>query len=201
MRPSNTLERRNQIVDALIAVMAQHGYDGATTALVAQQAGLTQGLVHYHFKNKREILLAMLERVRQHQTERLARRLEEAGPSAWERLQTVLTIELGLGSDADPALLACWIMLGGEALRDETVREAYGAVLTDLATAARDIIQAGQASGELGGPAPEVVVGALMALIQGYFVVSATGRSLIPRGSAAQTSREMLRGLLQVPDP
>jgi len=59
-RPSNTDERRLQIMGALVKVMAKRGYDGASVADIARAARLTPGLVHYHFKNKQEILLAAL---------------------------------------------------------------------------------------------------------------------------------------------
>ena len=48
-RPRNTEERRRQIVDGLRLVMAENGYDGASVQAVAKAAGLTAGLVHYHF--------------------------------------------------------------------------------------------------------------------------------------------------------
>jgi len=62
-RPSNTDERRGQIVAALQAVMARAGYAGATIAAIARQAELAPGLVHYHFKDKRDHRLP-IERLR-----------------------------------------------------------------------------------------------------------------------------------------
>ena len=56
-RPSNTDARREQIVLGLQRVMAERGYEKATVSAIAQAAGLTPGLVHYHFKNKQEMLL------------------------------------------------------------------------------------------------------------------------------------------------
>ena len=57
-RASNTAERRQQIAQAFLKVMAHRGYDGTAIAEVARRAKLAPGLVHYHFKNKLEILLA-----------------------------------------------------------------------------------------------------------------------------------------------
>ena len=36
--------------------MAKRGYDGASVADIAKAARLTPGLVHYHFKNKQELI-------------------------------------------------------------------------------------------------------------------------------------------------
>ena len=62
-RPSNTDERRAQIADALKRVMARKGYDGATVNDIAAEADLTPGLVHYHFRNKLEILLTEIVKI------------------------------------------------------------------------------------------------------------------------------------------
>ena len=59
-RPRNTHTRRAEIVQGLAEVMAQRGYAGASVAAIAAQAGLSTGLVHYHFKHKRAILLALV---------------------------------------------------------------------------------------------------------------------------------------------
>ena len=56
-RPSNRAQRREEIANALMRIMAKKGYEGAALSDVAAEAGLTQGLIHYHFKDKMEILL------------------------------------------------------------------------------------------------------------------------------------------------
>lgn len=201
MRPSNTHTRRQQIVDALVVVMAQKGYDGASVADIAQQAHLTPGLLHYHFKSKREILLALLERMREQQNERWAEALNPLAGNPAEALVTFVEGMLGLGSQADASLLACWIMLSGEALRDEEVRVQYEALLQDLGARLEAIVSLGQQTGALRGPPAAEVVGGLLSVVQGYFVLAATARSLIPKGSAARTCREMLAGLLHTAFP
>ena len=60
-RPKNTAARRAQIVDGFLAVLAQRGYDGAAMTAVAEAAGLTAGLIHYHFHDKEAVLVAAVE--------------------------------------------------------------------------------------------------------------------------------------------
>lgn len=59
-RPTNTDARRAEIVEAMLRVMARRGYARASIAAIAEEAGLTAGLVHYHFRNKQAILLLSL---------------------------------------------------------------------------------------------------------------------------------------------
>jgi AcrR family transcriptional regulator len=48
--------RQRQIIDAAIAVVAREGYARASMARIAEQAGLSKGLLSYHFRNKEHLL-------------------------------------------------------------------------------------------------------------------------------------------------
>jgi TetR/AcrR family transcriptional regulator, transcriptional repressor of bet genes len=52
--------RREQILAAAYEVAAREGLDGTTIIQVAAAAGLSPGLVMFHFKSKRQLLLALL---------------------------------------------------------------------------------------------------------------------------------------------
>ena len=60
---ANTEHRRAAIVSAMLPVMAQHGYERATIQAIAREAGLTPGLIHYHFKSKQEILVSLVKAI------------------------------------------------------------------------------------------------------------------------------------------
>jgi AcrR family transcriptional regulator len=102
----------------------QARYDGASVADIAKAARLTPGLVHYHFKSKQEILLELLASlVARHDSGLEARLAAASDPVAG--VAAFMDFHLGLGADADPEALACWILLSGEALRDKSVRSAF----------------------------------------------------------------------------
>ncbi len=54
---------RDRILAAALDVFAHRGFDGATTAEIARQAGVTQPLVHYHFDTKDELWRAAVTSV------------------------------------------------------------------------------------------------------------------------------------------
>ncbi len=54
---------RGQIVDAAVSEFAEHGYEGAGTRAIAARAGVTQGLVTYHFESKNELWRAAADQV------------------------------------------------------------------------------------------------------------------------------------------
>jgi TetR/AcrR family transcriptional repressor of bet genes len=196
-RPSNTDERRAQITRGLIEVMSKRGYDGASIADIAKAARLTPGLVHYHFENKREILLAALHELVARHDANLAARLAPLSGDPIGEVGAFIDLHLALGSDADPEALACWILLSGEALREQTIRAEYEKALqTSTARLAR-VIEHGVEARVFQCDSIPAAASALVAVIQGYLVLAATARSLIPRGSAAASAKLMATGLLR----
>jgi TetR/AcrR family acrAB operon transcriptional repressor len=56
------LETRNQILDAAERVFAAQGVSQTSLADIANAAGVTRGAIYWHFKNKADVLTAMVER-------------------------------------------------------------------------------------------------------------------------------------------
>ncbi len=53
--------RRAQLTGAAYKVVAQKGYNDFTIKDIAEEAGLSTGLVHYYFKNKEDLLFKLLK--------------------------------------------------------------------------------------------------------------------------------------------
>ena len=56
-------ERRDQILDAANALFAERGYEEVTVEDIAKAAGVARGLVHHYFGGRKEVYLALLERL------------------------------------------------------------------------------------------------------------------------------------------
>jgi TetR/AcrR family transcriptional repressor of bet genes len=182
-RPSNTDARRAEIVEALRVVMARKGYDGASIGDIAMQAKLTPGLVHYHFKNKLEVLLALLDHLGRAHEAQLSAALAAAEKSTAHQVAAFVDFHLSV-RQADPETLACWVTLSGEALRDEKVRRRYRGIVARWVECLVSIV------------GDTAAACAVVSAIQGYFVLAAVDKTLIPRGTAAGSVRRMAEGLL-----
>src|SRR5438067_1787126 len=55
-RPVVRSQRRDQIVRAAVRLVRERGVQGFTTADVADEAGVSRGILHYHFDSKDEIV-------------------------------------------------------------------------------------------------------------------------------------------------
>jgi AcrR family transcriptional regulator len=53
-------ETRARLLDATIDCLVQHGYNGTTTARVAEMAGVTRGAQVHHFGSKDDLVIAAL---------------------------------------------------------------------------------------------------------------------------------------------
>jgi AcrR family transcriptional regulator len=89
------MSAREDILRAAERVFATYGYEGASMKRIADQAGVAQALLHYHFQNKDNLYAAIFERrssainVRR---EKLLEELLDAGPEP--SLEDVLKILL-----------------------------------------------------------------------------------------------------------
>lgn len=196
-RTPNTDARRAQIVDAFLTVMAERGYDGASTSLVAKTAGLNQGLMHYHFANKESVLLEALRTLALAHETRLDAAFDAAGPDPLQRVAAFITAHVGLGAHADPRALKCWVAMASEASRRPAVREVYEEAVGALTKRLQAILQTALDAQLIEHRHPQAAAIALFAAIQGYFDLAASVPERIPRGSAGPSIMAMATGLLQ----
>jgi TetR/AcrR family transcriptional repressor of bet genes len=195
-RPSNTEARRAQIVDAFMSVMARTGYEHATVAAIAREARLLPGLIHYHFENKHEILIALLEGLVERRNRRLAARLATAGTDPRARLFAFIDAHVALGSDADPRAVAAWVVVGAEAVRQPEVRALYRDALAAALDEVREIIHACLATEGRTTRHAGRISAAVISAIEGAYLLHASAPGLLPEGYAAPTLRRMVEGLL-----
>ena len=202
-RTSTSAPRRAQIVGALQSVMARHGYERATVQAIAAEAGLAPGLVHYHFKNKQEILVSLVATLAEVGQARFAHLVGDASaPEA--RLRAWIEARLGLGDGAAPEVVAAWVMIGAEAVRQPEVREAYGrAVAAELALLtgllADCLRERGRAEEDSSAEARRLAAGVL-ALMEGAYQLACAAGDVMPQGYAAEAAlRHAMLGIGDLP--
>jgi AcrR family transcriptional regulator len=61
-RDNKVEERRKQILDAALVMIAQKGYHGTTMDDIVKESKLSKGTLYWYFGSKKEIILALLER-------------------------------------------------------------------------------------------------------------------------------------------
>ncbi|MDX1693840.1 MAG: TetR family transcriptional regulator [Ketobacteraceae bacterium] len=61
--PEKGPDARDRILSAALSLFAMRGFEGVSTTQIAKVAGITQPLIHYHFKNKEALWKAAVTRL------------------------------------------------------------------------------------------------------------------------------------------
>lgn len=76
----STEVRREQIIQAVMEIMAIDGLEGVTAKRVADAVGLAPSALYRHYKGKHEIINAVLDMLGEYQRENVARAMAEDDP-------------------------------------------------------------------------------------------------------------------------
>ena len=106
--------RRRQLIDATIDVLAKRGFADLTLADVADQAGLSRGIVNFHFESKDKLLIETLRHMAETYHAHWQYALHKSGASVQEKLWAVVA------ADFDKAVcnrktIAAWSVMRAEA--------------------------------------------------------------------------------------
>jgi TetR/AcrR family transcriptional repressor of bet genes len=106
--------RRQQLIDATIATLARVGFSRTTLTEVAATAGLSHGLIIFHFETKEKLLTETLQFMAREYRDNWVRALDEADKSPAAQMDALIRADF---TDAicAPERLAAWSALWAEA--------------------------------------------------------------------------------------
>lgn len=157
--------RAQAIVEAARACIAEDGLSGATFERIAARAGVSHGLVHYHFRSKDTLLLAVCRETCRDQTAALAEALSGSHDRAGgaDRLRELLMQFL-----AAPAGFRLLSELWTLAARDPAIRTEVGRLYADQRSALADAIRTAASEGRTALRAePEAIATTILAVADG----------------------------------
>ena len=119
--------RRRQLIEATINSISQHGIGGTTMNTVTEFAGLSLGIVNFHFKSKQNLLEETLVFLAREHHDLWFKAYRDAGLSAAEKLLAIVDAHF------HPRIctrkkLSVWYAYFGEAGR----RKAYRALVDEI---------------------------------------------------------------------
>ncbi len=124
---------RQKLITATINSIAKRGFAETTLARISESAGLSRGIVNFHFRTKDALFLEALKFLSREYQQNRARAFDEAGPTPAEKLEAVLMVEF------EPPIsnrnhIATWFAFYGEAKS----RPTYMKACTEMDQAAFD---------------------------------------------------------------
>ncbi len=157
--------RRRQLIDATILSISRHGIGGTTMSTVTEIAGLSIGIVNFHFQSKQNLLeetLMFLAREHQDYWRRAHRQTEL---TARDKLSAIVEAHYSPAT-CTPEKLSVWFAFYGESGRRAVYRDlldAYDNERLDVSQAlCAEIIAEGDYDGD-----PALVAGTLESLFDG----------------------------------
>ncbi|MEZ5873237.1 MAG: TetR family transcriptional regulator C-terminal domain-containing protein [Nitratireductor sp.] len=136
--------RREQLIQATMESLAVRGYADTTLANVCDGAGLSRGIVNFHFQSKDNLLLETLRFMSDEYQANWKARLAAADTDTTSQILTLITADLDR-SICTPTKVAAWFALMAEAKSRPDYQKLcwerdskYRAVLTELCAKARE---------------------------------------------------------------
>ena len=120
---------RQRILAATAELVAEEGWSGFSTRDIAARAGVTQGVVSYHWRSKDDLVREAALAATSASLEPVAAALREA-PSAREAFERSLVVVEAIRHEPALTLLLFETML--HAGRDERLRDALAALIRDF---------------------------------------------------------------------
>lgn len=143
--------RRQQLIEATIDTLAARGYARTTLTEVAKQAGLSHGLVNFHFTTKEGLLDETLAFLAEEYRLNWTAALEGAGGDPADRLDAMLRADFN-PAICTPSRLSAWCSFWGEAQSRPMYQERCGSKDEDynrvLEGICADLLRAGRYSGD-----------------------------------------------------
>lgn len=189
-RKASKETRRQQLIEATIDSLARRGYSETTMADVADGAGLSRGIVNFHFESKEKLLVATLQYMADEYSQHWRIALQKAGDDPARQLRALVA------ADFDRAIcnkrkLAAWCAFWGEAKSRPTYQalcgardEAYQRVFIELCTALK---QDGGYDYD-----PQSTALALSAMLEGLWLRLMMGTEDVTREAALHAATEYL---------
>jgi TetR/AcrR family transcriptional repressor of bet genes len=182
--------RREQIVRATIHCLAHAGYAGLTMKGVAREAGLSQGILHYYFKDKRAILAAAALRVSADLDRRVAAEARGAR-GARARLRALVRACLEVAA-RDREFWTVFIELWGESLHDRTLAVVNARAYARSRRLIAAGIRKGVREGRLRRLAPDGAAAVVLAVLDGLALQHTFDRRALPRARAQKLCEDVL---------
>lgn len=161
--------RRQQLINATIDSIAKNGIGGTTMSTVTESAGLSIGIVNFHFKSKQNLLEETLLYLAKEHHEKWLTAFENAGLSASGKLMAIVDAHFH-PRICTPKKLAVWYAFFGEAGRRKVYRKLIEDIDRERYAIALDLCQQIEEEGAYRGLPPRQVANILEALYDGIWL-------------------------------
>jgi AcrR family transcriptional regulator len=157
-------ERRQEIVEAAVALADTVGLDRVTSRDVAAELGVASGLIHHYFPTVDDLVTAAFEQTAQTQHDEDERACRDLSPV--DALQALVLRALDMATPAARIWMSAWVAAPRRPELSERVEKRMRAGLDLLA----DLLRRGHHAGVFQVPEPAVSALRILVLLDGVLV-------------------------------
>ena len=159
--------QEGKILRATMECIVGLGIDRTTTHAIARKAHLKQGIIHYYFKSKDELLMRLLRMIFA-ESELIMTQIASSDASAREKVELILEAGRRFVVERHNVFIVYVAFWAHAMARGGRWKEAYKVLLDRLIGAIRVVIQSGERSGDFqkgtAGPAAALIVACVQGL-------------------------------------
>lgn len=201
------LLRREQIVQAAAAVIAEQGIQSLSLSEIEKKAGMSRGQLTYYFRTKEAILLAVFDHVLETMYQRLPRpegadpaECPFAGVSGWELVQGLLrTVLLEPPISAFGCLQYTFL---AQISHREDFRERLASLYEEWRSHMAQRLEEGQAAGQIQRPlSGRALASVIQALLHGLAMQALADPAAFDRQAVLELCLDMVGSYLGMPRP
>ncbi len=123
-RRESAAQRKETLILATLALIAQDGVRGATVRAIANRAEVSQGLIRHHFSSKEDLITAAYAHHMSHMTNLTTAPALTTGISAKARLEAFVATGL-VPPVVDPGMVSLWASFLNKLRVDAKMREIH----------------------------------------------------------------------------
>jgi AcrR family transcriptional regulator len=191
--------RREQILCAAERLLAQKGWSRTTFADICREAGISNGVLTYHFKDKDEILLAVLQKVSCEFQDKQYPVLEEQSHSLQDKLAQFVSDNL-LADEKQREFCLLSLHLLSLATQRPEIGRWMSQVHTESFQQTQDSVEQAREQGQIESRDPAAVASVLIMLLSGISVTTAVYDFPVPAEKLIDEVMTMIRRYLKMGD-
>ncbi|MFJ4375759.1 TetR family transcriptional regulator C-terminal domain-containing protein [Pseudomonas japonica] len=117
-------DRKANLVEATLACLKRHGFQGASIRKICAEAGVSVGLISHHYSGKDELVAEAYLAVTGRVMSLLREAMDQAAPNARERLSAFFRASF-CEDLLDPQLLDAWLAFWGAVKTAEAINQVH----------------------------------------------------------------------------
>lgn len=186
-KPSRETSRRQDLLAAIREVIKRSGFSAARVSDISQEAGVSLGLLNYHFSSKEEAVIEAFSEIANDDLEDLAEISRARGDPM---LRLAAAIDLDGWYDEESWQL--WVDAWGTALRLEPLRGSTARFARGWRAALAAILADGADQGVWHCDDPDDVAGRLVAALDGIGLHATVHPDQVPVAAAQRWARRLV---------